>query len=335
MKAGKIVEGVMRFLARIGRVVLGIVAKKSLERCKRLLSVWTRRYPVEFFAGVAAVVLVFWLFSPFYMRLFFGESAGTKGDSFGALTSLFTGAAFVGLIATLMQQQREIRMQRQDLKLQRDEMKETRGELAGQKEQMALQNRSLKQQMFEQTFFNMLNLLNRYIDNLVQERAKTGQEPKRGRDQLEEILSKLTAASSNVSTGQKEYLRNGRTRNVTRARTEREMREAVASNFVAKSGTFANNLNSYFRLIYNILNLVDRSEIEEKIVYTDILQAQLSDSELRLIALHCARKYGVGLHALVERYELLVHLPKELNGVDIHEICDEIRRLDAQEAKQA
>lgn len=76
-------------------------------------------------------------------------SFGTFGDSFGALTSLFTGLAFVGLIITLRQQKLQIEMQREDLKLQRDEMKAAREELSGQKEQMALQNQSLRQQMFE------------------------------------------------------------------------------------------------------------------------------------------------------------------------------------------
>ncbi|MCR6477979.1 hypothetical protein NU688_17590 [Variovorax sp. ZS18.2.2] len=45
--------------------------------------------------------------------------SGTFGDSFGVLTSLFSGLAFVGLIWTILQQ-------REDLKVQRDDSKEAR-----------------------------------------------------------------------------------------------------------------------------------------------------------------------------------------------------------------
>ena len=59
-------------------------------------------------------------------------------------------------------------MQREDLKLQREEMKAARAELSGQKQQMELQNQSLKQQMFEQKFLNLLNVFNQYIADLVE-----------------------------------------------------------------------------------------------------------------------------------------------------------------------
>ncbi len=84
-----------------------------------------------------------------------------------------------------------------------------------------------------------------------------------------------------------------------------------------------------------MLKLVDRSDAEDKKVYTNVLRAQLSDSELQLIALNCARKDGAKLQVFVERYDILKHLPQQLNGVEIHLICDEIRRLEAQEAEVA
>ena len=67
---------------------------------------------------------------------------GQYGDSFGALTAIFTAAAFVVLCWTLIAQQEELR-------LQREEMKKSREIFDEQKKVMALQ-------LFETTLFNLL-----------------------------------------------------------------------------------------------------------------------------------------------------------------------------------
>ncbi|MDI1339365.1 hypothetical protein [Polaromonas sp.] len=61
-------------------------------------------------AGYAALV-VFFAAGP---RVTLGQT-GTFGDSFGILTSLFSGLAFAGLIWTIMQQRLELRLQRSQM----------------------------------------------------------------------------------------------------------------------------------------------------------------------------------------------------------------------------
>lgn len=51
------------------------------------------------------------------------SQAGVFGDSFGVLTSLFSGLAFSGMIITIL-------LQREELSLQREELKENRKEFA-------------------------------------------------------------------------------------------------------------------------------------------------------------------------------------------------------------
>ncbi len=278
-----------------------------------------------------AGVIGLWFCSPLVLQRLHGdyESAGPFGDSFGALTSLYTGLAFVGLIVTLRQQKRQIEMQREDLKLQREEMQATREELAGQKEQMELQNQSLRQQMFEQTFFNLLSIFNQYIDDLVQDNPRSGKEPKAGRDQLQHILWDLTRASRRVATGKKTPNGLGGMANEHRERTEIEFLEAIAQRVLSNYEQFANDLNSYFRLLYNILKLVNQAEVEDKKTYTNILRAQLSDSELQLIALNCARSQGAKLKVLVDEYQILKHLPTDLFDLSIEDVRDEIAKLEA------
>lgn len=75
--------------------------------------------------------------------------AGTFGDSFGALTSLFSGLGFAGLLATIF-------LQREELKLNRRELEETRREIQ-------LQSQTFHRQRFEDAFYQMLAL---YKENL-------------------------------------------------------------------------------------------------------------------------------------------------------------------------
>ena len=95
---------------------------------------------------LAVVILLFWttVFN-FLVHIFpFKDIAklGEYGDSFGALTAIFTAAAFFVLCWTLIAQQEELR-------LQREEMKKSRETFDGQKKVMALQ-------LFETTLFNLL-----------------------------------------------------------------------------------------------------------------------------------------------------------------------------------
>lgn len=80
------------------------------------------------------------------------SNSGVFGDSFGMLTSLFSGLAFAGLIIT-------IRMQQEELSLQRQELKLLTTELSNQKEEMKIQNKNISLQVFEATFFNSINFL--------------------------------------------------------------------------------------------------------------------------------------------------------------------------------
>ena len=71
---------------------------------------------------------------------------GTFGDMFGGLNALFSGAAFAGIIFTIILQRKELQLQRRELQL-------TRVTLNEQKQEMQFQNHTLAVQRFESTFF--------------------------------------------------------------------------------------------------------------------------------------------------------------------------------------
>lgn len=116
-------------------------AKKAKTFGQALLDFW----------WLFAIVIVLWgvtflLLIPIGSIDSWGDR-GTFGDMFGAVNSLFSGLAFVGLIIA-------IRLQSQELELQRTELRQTTKELEGQKKQLELQNKAFKIQNFERGFLS-------------------------------------------------------------------------------------------------------------------------------------------------------------------------------------
>lgn len=73
------------------------------------------------------------------------------------------------------------------------------------------------------------------------------------------------------------------------------------------------DLGHYFGNLYHMIKYVDNSEAEDKKKYTNFIRAQLSGYELALLFYNCISKQGSEtLKPLVEKYELLKNLPKNL-----------------------
>lgn len=77
-----------------------------------------------FWSAVFAGVVVLWLlgFVP-WMAYCSHSDAGTFGDSFGWISSLFSALAFLGIILTISLQSRELELQRAELRMTRKELK--------------------------------------------------------------------------------------------------------------------------------------------------------------------------------------------------------------------
>ena len=89
------------------------------------------------------------------------ESGGTFGDTFGAANALFSGAALMMLIYAVI-------LQRDELDLVKAERDDTRRILTGQEKLNALQKAAIETQIFEQSFFSLVQLIaeeRRSLDN--------------------------------------------------------------------------------------------------------------------------------------------------------------------------
>ena len=181
------------------------------------------------------------------------EKLGQYGDSFGALTAIFTASAFLVLCLTLIAQQEELR-------LQREELKKSRETFDGQKKVMALQ-------LFETTLFNLLQ-------------------------QHHQILSSYSLPPSNDPGGNRiEYkgihaLRvfiNRRRRNITSM--------GIFYEFFDKPD-FNNEMFVLQNLYYNVCSLIEHVEEDtsgfiDKNKYKKIISRQLYLDEKVLLCIIC------------------------------------------------
>jgi len=265
------------------------------------------RRPLFFFLYLSLIILLLWLGNALVMlAIFSGDTtkAGPAGDMFGAVTSLFTGLAFAGLIGTMIFQQRELKLQRNELKLQREEVSGTREEITAQRKQMELQNKQMQKQMFEETFFQMLKVFNDYIQDITGPISKNSAIPRKGRDGLAHIISQPHDYVTNATD--------------------------IATSYISIYERYSNDLGRYFRLLYNLIKYVHSSDQTNKKLYTNIVRAQLSDSELVLLKYNLATPIGEKFRHYANEYDLLKHCPEEFGEHNIDEAAKAINQLSSE-----
>ena len=254
------------------------------------------------FIVLAIVIVAVWIGNFFLMPLLFPDTgnstgnAGTAGDMFGGLTALFSGLAFAGLVTTLF-------MQRKELELQRNELKQTR-------EVFSIQR-------FENTFFGLLRLLTEYIQamrsNINEVEYFTDGKGKDvfGKEVLELYAKKLpnSLRIKKENGPNSKYISDGKY-------THQELIGIYEDRYRIY---YERNLGPYFRLIYNIVRLIENNSFDidldednkTKLMYSKILRAYLSSAEIKLLMFNCASVHGKGLKYWVEKHSLLKHITRD------------------------
>jgi len=205
---------------------------------------------------VLAFIVIAWGATWYFLQG--DENRGTFGDMFGAVNALFSGLAFGGVIYAIL-------LQRKELKLQRKELELTRGELKGQKEQMQDQNVTLKKQNFESTFFQLLRLHNDITNDI--DLVGEGNKITKGRDCFRVFYERFKKTW-------------GKSRAEHQGDTEKER---INNTYLAFYERYQSKFGHYFRSLYNIIKLIDNSELPDKRLYTNLVRAQLSSFELALL----------------------------------------------------
>jgi len=205
-------------------------------------------------------------------------AAGQFGDQFGAVNSLFSGLAFVGLVYAIL-------MQRYEIAIAKEELEKTKQLIDDQKKSLDIQNRQTKQQVFESTFFNMLNLLSNITDNIdiLNSQGKIIS----GKDIFNVLMYRLNEVFSQI------YIKG-----------EDDNYQKFYDRFYNK---YSHEIDHYFRVMYSILSFVDSADLENRNnFYTKILRSQLSDPEIAIIFYNGLSDVGRRkFKPLIEKYGLL------------------------------
>jgi hypothetical protein len=232
------------------------------------------------------IVLAIWIGSIFINIKYISnwQTRGLFGDMFGSVNSLFSGLAFVGVILAIF-------LQSHELSLQRKELKKTQKVLRGQKQQLIIQNRTFTKQTFENTFFQLLNSHQILVESLniffVDQKFT-------GTRYFAHLYSDFRSTYKNLFLDNSNF--------------EKHFPKVYNQFFK----TNQSQLSHYFRQLYNILLFIDKSEVDDKIFYINLLRAKLSSNELLILFYNCISIYGKEkFKPLIESYNFLKYLPFE------------------------
>jgi hypothetical protein len=230
----------------------------------------------------------------FFVNIFFNDfnKMGEWGDFFGGvLNPLLTFLTFMGLLITIILQQKELQQSRKEFK--------------GQKE-------SLENQEFDNKFFQMLNLFNNIISTLKAEAFDPFQRNIITYQQREALQYIKTSLVSEVEE--------------QKLITLKDFQQL----FDRINNKYDTTYKFYFINLYQILKYIDKNSTEKKSLkeYSNIVRAQLSKDELVLLFYNAMgiRKYSQDNYKkLIEQYALFEHLRyNDLNETKNNKLVDSL-----------
>lgn len=210
--------------------------------------------------------------------------AGAVGGFWALAGLFFIYVAFLG-------QMLQLRTQKLELKYSKIEVMSTRLEVMGQKEQMMEQNATLRQQRFENTFFQLLSLHNEIINTL----------------QIDidgEYFAKRECFKASV-----EALR--KYENEALTFDYKENLSVIRDLFNEFTFVYGYYFKHYFNNLYNIFKFVHLSEAidaKDKEFYANLAKAQLSDDEIVFLFYYIVGSEQTGLKFLDQTYNILQHV---------------------------
>jgi len=208
------------------------------------------------------------------------SSFGEWGDFFGGvLNPVLTFLTFMGLLITIVIQQTELKEARKEFKRSADALQD--------------QNKNMKKQNFENTFFQMLSLHNDIV-NSIDLIKKEDNTLTTGRDCIKVFYTRLAREyRSTKKKGNGKY-------------SETEIVDLSYKLFWKDHQT---ELGHYFRYLFNIIRFIEESDYSDGL-YIKLIRAQLSDQELLLLFYNALTEQGKSFKPYVYDFSIFDNLPK-------------------------
>ncbi len=204
---------------------------------------------------------------------------GAFGDFFGGTLNPIFG--FFGLIALLL-----------TLAIQNRELKVSSDALTNSARELYEQNKSLKEQNYERTLFEMVNLMANIVQDLDIDEST-------GRDCFKVLYDARLRGSYTTSKRQSQDKHNNE-----------YILNAAYDGFIQK---YHHEIGHYFRTLYIIFKYIEDYDDPEgkKLTYIDIVRAQLSSYELCLLFYNSHHDIGKMFKPLIEDFSLFENMEKK------------------------
>lgn len=221
------------------------------------------------------------------------EKAGAWGDSFAVLNTLFSGAAFIGLLITVIHQKKSNNDQASQFKTQIESQTKQINE---QSKQFESQNLSLLKNKFDVTFFEFLKfkteLRSALEYNPYDQSTAIRNHKYLGTYSFDRAVEDVTFYIEELIDNNLEY-------------SVDELNILMKEIFYKKNDII---FSIYFRTLYRYFKLIYDAEYltnQEKVDYGNIIRAQLSGTEVLIIGMNGLNSNSGDLHKYITEYRLL------------------------------
>lgn len=268
--------------------------------------IYSSSYVKKWFARLvvlAALSIVGVLIS--YFSHFNGEFSkssadwGTFGDFVGgSLNPLLAFLSFVALLITLVMQSQQLELSRKELSATREELRRAAEAQHESRKVLELQSQTQLMQQFENTFFSLLQQLNKIGDKVNDSKSSKGT-----------LFSKLLLSTC------LSHIRHDRSVGDDIDESLSKCRDIILEG--------KGEANQYFKVLYQVLKFIFESNTDNKDkVYSNVVRSLMPDHLLALLFIHCAVKECHDYYffrGILEKYAFFEHLNMDLNFYGLSE----------------
>lgn len=240
------------------------------------------------------------------------SSWGDFGDFIGGLMNPVVGIVTIFLLVhTLNSQQYAIKMQQQELTTHREELEKQRLETARSALALDAQFRATQIQSFEQTLFNWLNSYKQSLNDIQVTSSKDPEVKLNSLGAIQDVYSSIITVPKDVQNHFGNRLRDQKKWAALPQKIIEETYKSHVSRIERIHQRRNNtNLTRSVRIIYGLLRWIDSSSAldhapEQRQLYANIVRAQLSEEELRLLFFYGLTPAGKKLSLYINKLSIL------------------------------